>query len=106
MQTVDQAAQNLAALRAQVATAEQAVKDARRAEQEAKRAKAAQERADHQAAMYADHAEPFGLPASIGEAIYALAWDHGHASGYGEVEQHYGDFAELARIAFEAGIKS
>ena len=79
---------------------------ARKAEREARQAAAAKERIDHAAQMYADHAEPFGIPANVAGAIYNLAYEHGHASGYSEVENYYGDFAEVARLAFAAGLKS
>ena len=82
----------------------QAKVDKARAEREARQAAAAKERADHAAQMYADHAEPFGIPASVASAIYSLAYEHGHASGYSEVENYYGDFAGLVRVAFEAGM--
>lgn len=29
------------------------------------------------------------------DRLFALAWDHGHSSGYGEVMSYYEDFAEL-----------
>ena len=85
----------------EVATDKAAARAAfRRLEQE----KARQEQVDHQASMYRDYAEPFGIPVAVANKIYALAWEHGHASGFGEVEMHYQDFADLAQVAYEAGI--
>lgn len=31
------------------------------------------------------------------DALYQLAWDEGHASGFGEVEIYFGRFVELIR---------
>lgn len=29
------------------------------------------------------------------DKLYELAWEHGHSSGFTEVENYYGDFAQL-----------
>jgi hypothetical protein len=34
--------------------------------------------------------------------VYVKAWEDGHASGYEEVEQHYGELADLAREILDA----
>lgn len=31
------------------------------------------------------------------DKLYQLAWDHGHASGWGEVESYFHEFAELLK---------
>ena len=33
---------------------------------------------------------------ALGQLVYDQAWDHGHSSGYGEVENYYSEFAETA----------
>lgn len=43
------------------------------------------------------------LPEPVRNVIYAAAWEHGHAYGHREVMGCYGDLADLALQAFEAG---
>ena len=51
--------------------------------------------ADSLAATYAS-----GLPKHVADRVFALAWEHGHAYGAGEVENYYIDFADLATTAY------
>jgi hypothetical protein len=53
--------------------------------------------ADMLAAEYAS-----GMPASVSDHIFRLAWEHGHSSGDSEVESYYIDFADLATSAYYA----
>ena len=46
------------------------------------------------------------LPKHVSDRAFALAWEHGHSTGEGEVEAYYIDFADLAGDAFRAGIKA
>ena len=57
--------------------------------------------ADSLAAEYAPD-----LPRHVADRAFALAWEHGHASGEGEVEMYYVDFADLAGDAYRAGKES
>lgn len=43
------------------------------------------------------------LPQRVSEHVFAMAWEHGHANGEGEVENYYMDFASLAITAFYEG---
>jgi hypothetical protein len=43
------------------------------------------------------------LPKPVADRVFALAWEHGHSSGEGEVEIYYVDFADLAGDAYRAG---
>lgn len=65
-------------------------------------ARAAEAKA-HTDRMFAEYAEPFGVPRAVADKVYSLAYEHGHASGYSDIENYYQDFAELARVAYEAG---
>lgn len=38
--------------------------------------------------------------AVIAEHAFRLAWEHGHASGYGDVESYYQDFANFAQEVY------
>ena len=50
--------------------------------------------ADHKAALAAEH----GLTDHPKlDALYRLAWEHGHASGFDEVASYFSDFAELLK---------
>lgn len=42
------------------------------------------------------------IPAGAHGAIFSKAWADGHSSGYGEVEMHYQDLAELALTVLNA----
>ncbi len=75
-----------------------------KAEREARWAAQRAEQANRSIKMFEEYAEPFGVPREVAESVYSLAWSHGHASGYSEVENYYQDFAELARKAYEQGI--
>jgi hypothetical protein len=67
-------------------------------------------RATEQAANEAHYAKMFdeiGQPlAGLNEAqhgvVYARAYEHGHSSGYDEVGEYYGEFAEMARKLLDA----
>lgn len=43
------------------------------------------------------------LPDYVADRVFAFAWEHGHASGEGEIESYYIDFADLAVSAFNEG---
>lgn len=43
------------------------------------------------------------FPTALREKIHALAWERGHSAGWEDAENSYGDFVELARLAFDAG---
>ena len=43
------------------------------------------------------------LPKHVADRTFALAWEHGHASGESDVENYYIDFADLAVTAFHEG---
>jgi hypothetical protein len=36
------------------------------------------------------------LAPSVESSLFSLAWEHGHASGYSDVENYYQDFAHFA----------
>jgi hypothetical protein len=77
--------------------------DARRAEREAAQAKRKAEAEEHYARMYDEIGQPLaGLNDKQHAIVYSLAYDQGHASGFGEVETYYGEFAEMARKLIEA----
>ena len=40
------------------------------------------------------------LPKPVADKAFALAWEHGHSAGEGEVENYYIDFADLAVTAY------
>lgn len=42
------------------------------------------------------------IPAGAYGAIFSKAWADGHSSGYGEVEMHYQDLAELSLTVLSA----
>lgn len=75
-------------------------------EREARMAARKAEQENHIERMFAEYAEPFGVPRAVADKVYSLAWEHGHSSGYSEVENYYQDFAELARVAYEAGTRA
>src|SRR3954463_1229791 len=78
-------------------------KEAQRKENQERRARAEAENEAHYARMYEEIGQPLaGLNAAQHGTVYAMAWEHGHSSGYGEVEIYYGDFAEMARKLIEA----
>jgi len=39
---------------------------------------------------------------AVAAPVFHAAWDHGHSSGYNEVENYYIDFAEIATVAYAA----
>jgi hypothetical protein len=45
---------------------------------------------------------PRGRRASIAESVFRMAWEEGHSSGYGEVENRYIDFADFALQVYRA----
>lgn len=42
------------------------------------------------------------IPVGAHGALFSKAWSDGHSSGYGEVEMHYQDLAELALTVLNA----
>lgn len=85
------------------ARAKELRKMAERKEIEERRAKSEAEHENHYMRMYEEIGEPLaGLNETQHSVVYAVAWEHGHSSGYGEVEIYYGDFAEMARKLIEA----
>lgn len=68
----------------------------------ARRAKARQDRklaiaifeGEWQAWLGAEYAST--LPRAAQDAVFTLAWEHGHSSGYAEVEGLYAQYATLA----------
>ena len=70
----------------------------RKAEREERRAKAAAEAKGHYDRMFTEIGQPLAdLNEAQHGAVYSVAWEFGHSSGFAEVEGYYGDFAELAR---------
>jgi len=62
-----------------------------------------QEELEHMDKCFTEIGQPqAGLNPRQHGAVYAAAWEHGHASGFGDVENYYGDFAELARKVLDA----
>lgn len=98
---IDRMAQELADLKVKL---DQAKAEKVKADREARMAARKAERENHITKMYDEYAAPFGVPRAISDKVYSLAWEHGHASGYGEVENYFQDFAELARVAYNWGI--
>lgn len=43
------------------------------------------------------------LPKHVADRTFAMAWEHGHASGESDIENYYIDFADLAVTAFTEG---
>ena len=43
------------------------------------------------------------LPQPVRDMIFSKAWSDGHSGGYGDVESHHDDFAEVALASFAAG---
>jgi len=71
---------------------------ARQMEREERRDKARREQMEHMNRMFSEIGQPLaGLNEEQHGLVYAVAWEHGHASGFSDVENYYGDFAELAR---------
>lgn len=50
--------------------------------------------AEHKAKMATEY-ELVGHPKL--DAVYQLAWDYGHASGFGEVESYFSELAKLVK---------
>lgn len=77
--------------------------DVRRAEREAAQAKRKAEAEEHYARMFSEIGQPLaGLNEAQHGIVYAQAYEQGHASGYDEVENYYGEYAEMARKMIEA----
>lgn len=51
-------------------------------------------KAEHKAKMAIEH-ELVDHPKL--DAVYQLAWDYGHASGFGEVESYFSELAKLVK---------
>lgn len=45
------------------------------------------------------------LPRTVTDQVWALTWQEGHSSGFGEVANYYGEYAPLVLAAYEAGLK-
>lgn len=45
---------------------------------------------------------PAETPTEVADKVFALAWEHGHSSGYSEVESYYIDFAELVHVTVKS----
>jgi len=45
------------------------------------------------------------LPGTVRSMIWQYAYDVGHANGASEIELHYEDFADLAKVAYGAGME-
>lgn len=91
------------AAKAALAAADQLAADARRVEREERQAKKRAENAAHYARMYDDIGQGVaGLNEAQHGIVYSKAWEHGHSSGYGEVESYYGEFAQMAREILDA----
>jgi len=94
---IDKLAKDLAAKAIEIRKAEE------RAARQARLEKAATEQKAHAVRLFEEIGRPLaGLNAKQHGEVYAMAWEQGHASGYSEVEMHYGDFAELARKIIES----
>jgi hypothetical protein len=75
----------------------------RKAEREEAAAKVAAENEAHDKRMYTEIGQPLaGLNEAQHGIVYAQAWERGHASGFGDVESYYGEFAEMARKLLDA----
>lgn len=106
--------QTAAELRAAAATARQTrfaaqaeenelLDAARKLEREERRAKEIAAAKAHYDRMYDEVGQPVaGLNPAQHAIVYAQAYKQGHASGFDEVEGHYGEFAEMARKILEA----
>lgn len=46
------------------------------------------------------------LPQEVRDALFAKAWDDGHAYGYSEVSICYWSLSQLVLLAFKAGVQS
>lgn len=107
MQTAAELRAQATAARAARITAEAEEKElltaARKAEREERQAQRAAENAAHYTRLYEEVGQPLaGLNETQHGIVYAQAWEQGHASGFDEVENYYGEFAEMARKILEA----
>jgi len=94
---IDKLAKSLAAKAIKIRRAEE------RAARQARLEKVAAEHAAHYARMFEETGRPLaGLNEAQHDAVFALAYEHGHGGGYGQVEDYYGNFAELARKIIES----
>jgi hypothetical protein len=76
---------------------------AQKADHEERQAKTRAENAAHDNRMFEEIGQPLaGLNPAQHAIVYAQAWEQGHASGYSEVENYYGEYAEMARKLIEA----
>src|SRR3954464_3595637 len=77
--------------------------EARKAERAERDAKRKAEADEHFNQMFDEIGKPLaGLNEKQHGLVYGFAYSMGHASGFGEVEGHYGDLAELVRAVIEA----
>lgn len=42
------------------------------------------------------------MPQAVTEEVFRLAWDQGHAHGYGQVEESYMEYADLVNLVEQA----
>lgn len=81
----------------------QARKDEKQIKRELARAAESAAREAHYARMFDEIGRPLaGLNEAQRGIVYAQAYQDGHASGYDEVEQRYGELAELVRKVIAA----
>lgn len=95
MKTIEQIQAERNQLRADL---DQREKELRQAKLEAKqklRIEQAQKEDEHRATMSQRYSVPRG---DWFDLAYSLAWQHGHCSGFSEVESYFADIAELYKI--------
>lgn len=64
----------------------------------------ARERDEFETRLKADYLP--GLPDAVTALVFDKAWEDGHASGVHEVEARYDELVDIAKAAFEAGLKA
>lgn len=75
----------------------------KRKAREAAQAKAKAEADEHYARMRDEIGRPLaGLNDNQHATVYAVAYDMGYAYGFSQIEDHYGELAEMARKVLEA----
>lgn len=77
--------------------AKQAKRDEKRRAFAERRAAGRAERDVHRDRMAAEYLE--GYPKRVTDAVYAKAWEDGHAERFENVEFHYDELASLIRLA-------
>lgn len=77
--------------------------DAKRVALAERRAAEAKAHNEHNDKMYDEIGQPIaGLSRAQHEIVYSAAWSHGHSSGFDEVANYYGEFADFARNVLDA----